>query len=156
MTHPTDLELIDHLLGRGPEEARRRIDAQLEASQELQKRRSELAAMWDLLGRAETDLPQRDLWAGVAEGLRYESGGQKVLAGPWRFPYWARVAASIVLATCIGYGSARARLGWGGGKTLTPPDETEVAEELGTEALGGESYQVLADSFLGDSMTTEQ
>ena len=155
MTHPTDLELIDHFLGRGPAEARQRVEAQLAASPELRQRQAQLTAMWDLLGQAETELTDRDLWPAVAEGLQYESG-QKVLAGPWRLPYWARAAAAVVLATCVGYGSARARLGWGVGEVLTPPDEAEVAEVLGVGTLSGESYQVLADSFLEDPTTTEQ
>ena len=156
MTHPTDLELIDHFLGRGAAEVRERVESQLAASPELRQRQAQLTAMWDLLGEAEPELPARDLWPAVAEGLQYEPGGQKVLAGPWRLPYWARAAAAVVLATCVGYGSARARLGWGIGETIAAPEEAEVAEQLGLGAIGGESYQLLANSFLGDQMTTEQ
>ena len=155
MTNPSDLELIDHFLGRSAAAARQRIDAQLEASPELRQRQAELTAMWDLLGKAEADLPEKDLWPGVAEGLQYESGGQKVLAGPWRLPYWARAAAAIVLATCVGYGSARARLGWST-QPVAAPAETEVAEGLGVDALDTQSYQTLACSFLGDPTITEQ
>ncbi|MCP4621459.1 MAG: hypothetical protein GY844_34075, partial [Bradyrhizobium sp.] len=130
MTDPTDLELIDHSLGRGSTETRRQIDAQLSASPELRQRQAELTAMWDLLCEAEADLPAADLWPKVAEGLQYEPGGQKVLAGPWRLPYWARAAAAVVLATCVGYGSARARLGWGSEPTLTAPADDEIAEVI--------------------------
>ena len=146
----TDLELIEHSQGGGPAEARERIEAQLAASPELRQRQAELAALWGLLGSAEADLPERDLWPDLAAKLQYEPARQVAL--PLRLPYWTRVAATVALATCIGYGTARMQLGRQAPE-LAVPNETEVAETLQLAALSGSTYGQLADSLLGDETT---
>ena len=60
MKEPTDLELIDHVLGRGSAELRRELDDALAASAELRRRRDELVALWRLLGEVDADAPRNE------------------------------------------------------------------------------------------------
>jgi anti-sigma factor RsiW len=156
MTEPTDLELVDHFLGRGPDDARRRLDAQLTQTPELKRRYDDLAATWELLGAAEVSLAQRDLWDGVAAKLQYQPSRLTVLAPIFRAPFWARAAAAVVVATCVGYGTAQLHLGLGSG-AVQPVDvaEAEVAEQLGLAAFEGGTIRQLAEGLTGTSDSTE-
>lgn len=156
MTEPTDLELVDHFLGRGPAGARSRIDAQLTQAPELKQRYDDLAATWELLGAADVPLAQRDLWDGLAEKLQYQPSRLTVLAPVFRAPFWARAAAAVVVAACVGYGTAQLHLGLGG-SAVQPVDvaEAEVAEQLGLAAFGGSTIEQLAEGLTGTSDSTE-
>ena len=59
MTDPNDMELIEHIAGRGDSALQGRIDEALAASAELRARYDELAATWRLLGEADAALPAR-------------------------------------------------------------------------------------------------
>jgi len=110
MKEPTDLELIDHILGRGSPELRRELDDALAASAQLRRRRNELAALWRLLGEVDAEVPHRDLWPTLSERLADQTrrpGGQGLsVSATW----WAAAAAAVVAAALVGYGSARLRL----------------------------------------------
>ena len=75
-----DLDLLNHLAGRGSHEQHRRVQAALDASPDLARRYDELAAVWRLPEQADVTLPQRDLWpelAGQIEAGRGRSSRSK-------------------------------------------------------------------------------
>ena len=154
MTDLTDLQLIDHYLSRGDELTRRQVDAALAASPDLKRRYDQLVRTWELLGRADLPLPQADLWDGVARKLQYHSRGPAVLLA---MPYWARAAAAVVLAACVGIGSGLLRLPRQ--TTTAPPElisETDVTEQLYLDALASNTVQGLGDILLSNTQSTEQ
>ena len=157
MNDLTDLQLIDHYLGRDDELTHREVDAALDASADLKRRYDELAATWDLLGKADISLPEADLWSGVASRLRYQPQGPVILAPLLAMPYWARVAAAVILAACVGAGSGLLRLPRQVTPTpTTPVTEADVTEQLYLDALASNTVQGLGDILLSDTQSTEQ
>lgn len=157
MTDLTNLQLIDHYLGRGEELAHRQVDAALAASADLKRRYDELAATWELLGKADISLPDTNLWDGVANRLRYQPQGPAVLAPLLAMPYWARAAAAVILAACVGAGSGLLRLPRE--VTPTPPaavTEADITEQLQLDALASNTVQGLGDILLSETQSTEQ
>ncbi|MHC4985643.1 MAG: hypothetical protein ACYTFO_05750 [Planctomycetota bacterium] len=157
MNDLTDLQLIDHYLGRDEELAHRQVDAALATSADLKRRYDELAATWELLGKADISLPEADLWSGVASRLRYQPQGPVILAPLLAVPYWARAAAAVILAACVGAGTGLLRSP--GDATAAPPavvTEAEVSEQLYLDALASNTVQGLGDILLSETQSTEQ
>ena len=157
MNDLTDLQLIDHYLSRDGELTHRQVAAALAASADLKRRYDELAATWELLGRADISLPETDLWNGVANRLRYQPSGPVILAPLLAMPYWARAAAAVILAACAGAGTGLLRSP--GEAPLAPPavvTEAEVTEQLYLDALASNTVQGLGDILLSETQSTEQ
>jgi ferric-dicitrate binding protein FerR (iron transport regulator) len=147
MREPNDLELIEHFLGRGSPATRRELDAALAGSPELRKRYDALAALWRLLGEADVESPDRDLWPRVSEGLVGRSPRSAERRFPASVSWWA-AAAAIVVAVLVGHGSAKLRLAWQPKASSTAIGESEVVTRLGLTGFDTSSLQQLGKNLL--------
>lgn len=150
MNKPTDLDLLDHYLGRGDPRTRRQLDQALEASPKLHDRREELISLWQLLGEADAELPSYDLWPNLAE--RLASGPCRPVEQD-RFAsksWWAVASAAVVAAALVGYGSGQLRLDRQAAATTVTVNESDVITQLQLTVFGSGSVQQLGQNLLED------
>lgn len=134
MTDFNDMELIEHIAGRGDSDLQRRIDEALAASAELRARYEELAVTWQLLGRADAALPARDLRDDVVALIERRHTQGDVLGRVGAAGWW-RAAAAIVLAAGVGHLAGRVSLP-DTSTDLAAVTETDVQQELEFDAIG--------------------
>jgi len=143
METPTNIELLDHIAGRGDPKRREEIESALRQSPQLRKRFDELQSLWNLLGEADVDVPARDLWHRVA--TRLNRGQYRPAAAT---AWWARAAAAVLLAACIGH--LAGRLTPRQAQPLPAVTEVDVAKELALDALASTPVARFAEGLETD------
>ena len=158
MTDFTDIQLIEHIAGRGEDDQRRRIDHALADSPQLKARYDQLAATWALLGRDDREPEPRDLWVDIETTLNDADRQPAVLVrigGRGRL----RAAAALLLAVGIGHLAGRYSLPDQPLPTITitvAEAEADVQAELELDALTPDTlFSFATDNLLDPDPDTE-
>ena len=150
MKKPTDLDLIDHYLERNTPQQRRQLDEAFDSSPDLRRRYGELAALWQLLGEAETGIPDHDLWPDLAERLAAPASRLVEQNHPVPKSWWAAASAAVVAAALVGYGSAEIRLNHPSETPTVAVNESDVINQLQLTAFESGPVQQLGQNLLED------